>query len=313
MHEEIRFPEDLLSTNPQAAAAEMEVFLTRRKQLDHELEVLNTRLLQRESELAELEARQLKTRKMITPLREEIALTEPMARSGAVPRIELLRLTSKLAAMEGDLAVGEAAKNRLQAAMTQARTEISVARSGYVLTAQQRLAQLQVELAVVEEALRAASDRVARTQIRSPTRGTINALGVTTIGAVVSPGQALAEIVPADDGLVVEANLRPADVAFVKPGAEVSVKITAYDYLVYGALTGHVARIGADTITAEDGSEFFRVVIETDRNHLGTQDAPLPISSGMVATVDILTGRKTVLDYLLHPIRRARFEALREQ
>lgn len=311
--DELLFPAELAAENPRAVAAEREVFETRRRQLTHELQLRQDRLRQRQSELAELQAQQIKRSKMIRPLREEVALTEQMTKSGAVPRIELLRLSSKLAALEGDLEVGKATRARLEAAIEQARTEIGVARSGYVLAARQRLAELQVELAVVEETLRAARDRVARTRIRAPVRGVVNALGVTTLGAVVSPGQSLAEIVPADDGLVIEANLRPADVAFVKPGAEVSVKVTAYDYLIYGDLKGRVALIGADTIASSDGTEFFRVMIETDRNHLGTEDAPLPISPGMVATVDILTGRKTVLDYLLKPIRRGQYEALRER
>lgn len=313
MSEEVSFPNDLVSTNPRATGAEHELFYTRRHQLARELDVLNDRLVQRQSELSELEAQQLKRSKMVEPLREEVELATNMTQTGVFPKIELLRLNSQLAALEGDLAVGEATKARLQSAITQARSEIEVARSGYLLTARQRLAQLQVELSVVEETLRAASDRVARTMIRAPLRGTVNALAINTPGAVVAPGQPLAEIVPTDDGLIIEAYLRPTDVAFVKPKAEVSIKITAYDYLIYGSLKGRVERIGADTVTAEDGTEFFKVVVETDQNFLGPESDPLPISPGMVAKVDILTGKRTVMDYLLKPIRRAQYEAMRER
>lgn len=313
MADDLAFPEDLVSTNPRATRAEQELFFTRKQQLARELDVLNDRLSQRQSELAELEAQQLKRNKMVEPLREEVELATNMTRSGVFPKIELLRLNSQLAALEGDLAIGEATKVRLRSAITQARSEIEVARSGYLLTARQRMAQLQLELAVVEETLRAASDRVARTMIRAPLRGTVNALSINTPGAVVAPGQPLAEIVPADDGLIIEAYLRPTDVAFVKPMAEVSIKITAYDYLIYGSLTGRVARIGADTITADDGAEFFKVIVETDQSYLGSANDPLPISPGMVAKVDILTGRRTVMDYLLKPIRRAQYEAMRER
>nr|WP_281243203.1 HlyD family type I secretion periplasmic adaptor subunit [Ruegeria marina] len=313
MADELAFPDELVTANPRATGVEQELFYTRRQQLARELDVLNDRMLQRQSELAELEAQQLKRRKMVEPLREEVELATKMTRSGVFPRIELLRLNSQLAALEGDLAVGEATKVRLQSAITQAGSEIEVARSGYLLTARQRLAQLQVELSVVEETLRAASDRVARTLIRAPLRGTVNALAINTPGAVVGPGQPLAEIVPTDDGLVIEAYLRPTDVAFVKPGADVSIKITAYDYLIYGSLNGRVERIGADTITSDDGTEFFKVVVETDQNFLGSESDPLPISPGMVAKVDILTGKRTVMDYLLKPIRRAQYEAMRER
>jgi adhesin transport system membrane fusion protein len=309
----VHFDPALTAANPLAVAAETELFLSRQEQLRSELAVLGNQLEQRQSELAELEALQLKRSKVIAPLSEERALTEALAASGAVPRIELLRLDSRLAELEGDLAVGAASRVRLRDAIEQAESELDAARSAYVLTARQRLARLQAELAVVGESLRAADDRVARTQLRAPVRGTVNRLLVTTRGEVVQPGAPLAEIVPLDDGLMIEADLLPGDVAFIKPGDAVAVKITAYDYLVYGTLQGEVVRIGADTITDAEGNAFFRVIVRTAENSLGPADAPLPISPGMVAGIDIQTGRKTVLDYLLKPIRRARAEALRER
>ena len=182
-----------------------------------------------------------------------------------------------------------------------------------MLTARQRAALLQQNLAVTREGLRAAEDRVARTQLRAPVRGTVNRLSVQTLGAVVQPGAAIAEIVPADDSLLIEASLGPRDVAFVRTGERASVKITAYDYLLYGALEGEVVRIGADTIQGADGAEFFQVIVRTDRSYLGTAENPLPITPGMVATVDIQTGEKTVLSYLAKPLLRAQSEALRER
>ena len=197
--------------------------------------------------------------------------------------------------------------------MAQANSKIEAAKSRYILSARERLARVQVELAVVREVLKAADDRVLRTQLRSPVRGTVNRLSVTTLGAVIQPGAPVAEIVPSDDGLLIEANILPSDVAFIKPGDRVSVKITAYDYLVYGALDGEVTRIGADTITDPEGREFFKVVVRTQTNVLGQVDDPLPVTPGMTASVDIQTGQKTVLNYLLKPLRRAQAEALRER
>jgi adhesin transport system membrane fusion protein len=144
-------------------------------------------------------------------------------------------------------------------------------------------------------------------------RGTINTINAKTIGAVVQPGAALVEIVPIDDSLLIEADLGPRDIAFVRTGERASVKISAYDYVIYGALEGEVVRIGADTIQSEQGTEFFRVVVRTDKSHLGTDENPLPIAPGMIASVDIQTGEKTVLSYLAKPILRARAEALRER
>ena len=159
----------------------------------------------------------------------------------------------------------------------------------------------------------AGEDRVLRTEVRSPVRGTVNKIVVQTLGGVIQPGQDLVEIVPLEDTLLVEARVRPADIAFLRPDQQAMVKITAYDFAIYGGLEGQVESISADTIADERGESFYRVRIRTDRNHLGREDDPLHIIPGMTAQVDILTGEKTVLDYLLKPILRARDHALRER
>ncbi len=313
MATDLSFSPVFVASHPLASGVETEVFYSRRKQFDAEMAVLNDTLVQKKSELAELEAQLIKHAAVIAPLNEEQILVSRFVAENAAPRIELLRINSRLAEMRGDLAVGQASRLRLEAALAQAESEIAAARSRYVLSARERLARVQVELAVLRETLKAADDRVLRTQLRAPVRGTVNRLTVTTIGAVVQPGAPVAEIVPSDDGLLVEANIAPADVAFIAPGDAVSVKITAYDYLVYGALQGEVSRIGADTITDPEGREFFKVVVRTQNNALGSADDPLPISPGMTASLDIQTGKKTVMNYLLKPLRRAKAEALRER
>lgn len=307
------FPDTLRDRNPLATLAEEQLFLSQRDQLTREIEILNDKLLQRRSELVELEVERSKTRAVLAPLTEEIEQTEALVERGVVPQVELLRLKSRLADLTGDIAVSEAAEPRVLAAINQAENEIDAARSAYVLNARQRLARLQLELAVVQENLRAANDRVQRADLRAPVDGTVNTVHVSTLGAVVQPGAALVEIVPVDDRLLIEADLSPRDVAFVRPGESASVKISAYDYLIYGALEGVVERVGADTLETRDGVEFFRVVVRTDRAYLGSQDRPHPITPGMIATVDIQTGSKSVLSYLAKPLLRARSEALRER
>jgi adhesin transport system membrane fusion protein len=306
------FPDPLRARAPEAILAEMDVLTSRFDQLDREISVLEAQLDQRRGDLAELLAGRTKMETVIEPLREELALTEDLAASGAVPRIELLRLRSRIAELEGDLAVGRAQEPNLVAAIAEAETQIEVARAAYVTAARTRLARLGVELAVVQESLRAAEDRVTRTELRAPVRGTVNAMNVTTVGQVVQPGAALAEIVPEGDALEIEVNVPPGDVAFIRPGDAASVKISAYDYLVYGALEGEVARIGADTIRDGEGREFFQLTILTDRTDLGRGGESLPVTPGMTATVDIQTGRRTVLSYLVQPVLRMRSEALRE-
>lgn len=310
----LTFPEGLADRAPGAVAAEREVFLSRRAQLESELAVLQDKLAQRRSGLRELEANIVRLNAQIAPLSEEIDLTGGLVERGAVPRIELLRLQSRMAELAGELAVSRARLPGIRAAISEAESRIRAARTGYVLTARERLAKIGGELAVLQEVLRAATEKVSRTSLRAPVNGTVNIVHVTTIGAVVQPGAPLVEIVPRDDQLLIEARIRPRDVAFIRPGDSASVKITAYDYLVYGALDGTVQRIGADTVEDGEGTEFFRVMVRTRRSALEADDgATLPISPGMVAQVDILTGRKTVLDYLARPLRRARSEALRER
>jgi adhesin transport system membrane fusion protein len=310
---ELNYDAAFIAAHPLATAVEKEVFYSRKTQFEIELAVLNGALAQRRSELAELEALLVKRAAVIAPLSEEQALISKHVAQNVAPRIELLRINSRLAEMQGDLAVGNASRFRMEAALAQATSEIEAARSRYILSARERLARVQVELAVVREVLKAADDRVLRTQLRAPVRGTVNRLSVTTLGAVIQPGAPVVEIVPSDDGLLIEANILPSDVAFIKPGDKVSVKITAYDYLVYGALEGDVTRIGADTITDPEGREFFKVVVRTQTNFLGQADDPLPVTPGMTASLDIQIGQKTVLNYLLKPLRRAQAEALRER
>ena len=179
--------------------------------------------------------------------------------------------------------------------------------------ASEGLGEINASLAVTDESLKAAEDRVRRTTLRSPVNGIVNKLVVNTIGAVVRPGESIVEIVPVEDNLLVEARVRPQDVAFIHPGQAASVKVTAYNYTVYGDLPGVVVRIGADTIPDEKGNPYYRVILRTSSNHLGSDKDPLPIIPGMVVTADIKTGRKSVMDYMLQPIQVARHEALRER
>lgn len=188
-----------------------------------------------------------------------------------------------------------------------------------MLRLQRQAADLTGQIAVLDETIKSAEDRVRRTELRSPVYGIINKINVTTVGAVIQPGANLMDIVPLDDTLLVEAHLRPQDIAFIRPDQDAVVKLTAYDSQVFGSLKGKVERISADTIvddkskTGDKPESFYRVIVRTDKNYLGTTAQPLPIIPGMVATVEILTGKKTVLDYLVKPARMLTEEALRER
>ncbi|NKB54277.1 MAG: HlyD family type I secretion periplasmic adaptor subunit [Rhizobiaceae bacterium] len=309
----LMFPAELQAVAPVAIEAEMQVFNSRRLQLTGELDVLDSRLAQRRAEFEELQARVQKLGATLAPLSREAELTKDMFERGIVPEIEYLRLTSRLAEIEGDRDVAQASVPRVQASIDEAQKQIQTTNNTYVLTARERLAKLEAELSIIRETMTAATDRVSRTLLRSPVRGVVNKINATTVGAVVQPGKELVEIVPIDDGLLIEAAIRPQDVAFVKMGEDASVKLTAYDYLIYGALRGKVVRIGADSIADANGEQFFRVIVRTDKNYLGNEAGKHQIIPGMVATVDMQTGRNTVLSYLMKPILRARGEAFRER
>ena len=188
-----------------------------------------------------------------------------------------------------------------------------------MLRLQRQASDLAGQIAVFDETIKSAQDRVRRTELRSPVYGIVNKINVTTVGAVVQPGANLMDIVPLDDTLLVEGRLRPQDIAFIRPGQDAVVKLTAYDSSVFGSLKGKVEHISADTIiddkskAGDKPESFYRVMVRTDKNYLGTQDNPLPIIPGMVATVEVLTGKKSVLDYLIKPARMLADEAFRER
>ena len=310
----IAFSDELELRAPEAVRSEQALFRSRQSQLQAELAVLETQLAQRQAAVLEAQANTDRLVSQIAPMREEVRLMEDLARRNAMPRVDLLRLYQQLAALEGELDVTEARLPGLEAAVREAQTQLRLGRSSFVTTALERNAQIGSELAVLRESIRAASDTVTRTALRAPVTGTVNRIAVATIGAVVQPGAPLIEIVPQDDNLLISAQFSPRDVAFIRPGLGATVQITAYDFLVYGSLDGVVERLGADTVEDADGNPVFEAMVRTSQTALATGDGgQLPITPGMIAQVNIQTGEKTVLDYLLSPFRRVQAEALRER
>ena len=311
--ETLEFP-DGHGLNPRAVEAQSAIFETRLKQLAIELDVLRDRLAQRRAERRELTAKRNRLEAVAAPLRREVEISEELFADGTFSEIEILRLRAQLAEIEGDLLVLSASEERAEANIAEIETQMVSAVSAYGLAAQERISTVLSDLAVVEETLTAARDRVSRTALRAPVRGTVNRIGVTNVGSVVQPATVMAEIVPLDDSLLIEAQVNPRDVAFVRVGAPASVKITAYDYLRYGDLDAVVERIGADALQTPEGTPYFQVMLRTSDTSLSEAgDAPLDISAGMVASIDIQSGRKTVLQYLIQPVLRAQHEALRER
>jgi adhesin transport system membrane fusion protein len=286
------FPDELIKVAPRAVDTEKSVFETRAHKLAQDVEVLT----QQEARLTE----------NLKLLNREVELTRRLYAQKVVPEIEMIRLE------------GRASETRGQLAETKAR--IINVRAAFRSQADEDLAKSKGDLAVLDENIKSAQDRVRRTELQAPVYGIVNKINLTTIGAVVQPAANLVEIVPLEDTLLVEGRIRPQDIAFIRPGQDAVVKITAYDSSVYGSLKGKVERISADTIIDEKAPDrnerqetFYRVIVRTDKNHLGTTEHPLPIIPGMVTTVEVLTGEKSVLDYIIKPARVLRDEALRER
>lgn len=224
---------------------------------------------------------------------QELAMSEPLVAQGALSEVEILRLRRQV--------------NEL-------KTSIDDRRNRFRAEANEELTKNRNELAGLAEVSVAMADRVKRTLVRSPVRGVVKKLITTTIGAVIQPGASILEIVPLEDTLLIEAHIRPDDIAFIHPGQPAMVKVTAYDYSIYGGLPGVVSHVSADSILDEkQGLSFYKVVVRTHSSTLQHQDKSLPIIPGMTASVDVLTGHKTVLDYLLKPVLKAHERALRER
>ena len=302
-----------MDADPQIIQAEILLYRSRQSSLAEEIAVAKQQLAQRQLERTEITIRLDETKATASYAQRELELARDLKRRGAYPEMDLLRVERQYRTEQRDIAVLTASLPRTDAAIAEATAKLQGAILTFRSRAGEALGELNATLAITEESLRAAEDRVRRTVLRSPVDGIVNKLVVNTIGAVVRPGESVVEIVPIEDNLLVETRVRPQDVAFIHPGQPASVKVTAYTYTVYGDLPGVVERISADTLPDEKGNPYYRVVLKTNRNYLGSESQPLPIIPGMVVTADIQTGSKSVLDYMLRPIKIARAEALRER
>ncbi|WP_068310109.1 HlyD family type I secretion periplasmic adaptor subunit [Polycladidibacter hongkongensis] len=294
-------------------AAEEQVFLARQQQLSNDLAVLQAQANQRTQERRQLIAERDKLNASISLLAREVEINSELFKRKVLPEIEFLRLQRQLSEMQGQLAITQASILRAKSGLDEASERLRSARSNFATRAREELSAAQAERAIATETLQAAQDRAKRTELRSPVHGIINHVKISTIGAVVQPGEALIELVPLEDTLLIEAQVRPQDIAFLHPGQPVTVKITAYDYSTYGGLKGTLERISADSNKDEQGNSYFKLLVRTEKNYLESETERLPIIPGMVASIDILTGKNTVLGYLLKPINKVRTEALRER
>lgn len=308
-----KYPDELKKQIPQMVNDQMSIYTARKRQLDAELRVLNSQKFQKNQEISEMisKRKQLISGHKIAKERRDIA--RPLMEKNVYPKIDYLQLEEHLIQLNGDIEALSLAIPRARRAAEEAKDRMKQRIAEFRSEARREINQRRVELRSLKEAMAAGNDRVTRTDLRAPVRGTIKQIASNTLGGVIRPGDTILEIVPLDDTLLIEARVRPADIAFLHPGQKAMIKITAYDFSIYGGIEGNVEQISADTIEDKRGESFYLVKLRTKKNTIVYRGENLPIIPGMTASVDILTGKKSVLDYLLKPILKAKQNALRER
>lgn len=303
-------PDEVLKEDPKTAAEESRLYESKKSELDTTVSIARQQMVQRQQELVEQRARHEQGSKAYDITAKELVLTKPLVAAGAMSEVELMRLERDVSRFRGERDMAAAQIQRVQAAIGESNNKIHEVEFTFRNEAGKELAETMGKINSLTESSVGLSDKVARSTIRSPVKGTVKRLMVNTVGGVVQPGKDVIEIVPLEDNLLLEARVQPKDIAFLRPGLKATVKFTAYDFAIYGGLQGRVEYIGADTVLDEKGNAFYTVRVRTNQSTLGKN---MPIMPGMVVEVDILTGEKTVLSYLLKPILRAKNRALTER
>jgi adhesin transport system membrane fusion protein len=306
-------PEEVANEAPEVGKREKELFESRKEELVETLGVLKEQSMQREQEISELQAKIAEISRSLRLLRNEINITQPLIKSGAVSEVEFLRLRRQDSEMQGQLTAAQLALPRAKSKLQEAKRGIVEAKLKFTNTAKKELNDAYAKLEGLSANATTLADRLERTAVLSPVRGIVNQIFINTVGGVIQPGMNLIEIVPLEDTLLVEAKIKPSDIAFISPSLKATVKFTAYDFTIYGGLEAKVEHISADSIVDPQGESYYLVNLRTNRNYLGNKDKPLPIIPGMITSVDILTGKKRILTYLMKPILRAQGQALRER
>ena len=307
------FPQEVIDGAPESVKAERDSFARNKEQNRNQLSVLEQQISQKQQEVEELSRRISDTGGVLKLAQDERAMVAPMVEKGAANKMELLQLDRSIAQQRAELNGLKLALPRSQTAVKEVRERVNELISGFRATAQNGLSEKTVELNTIKQTLGAYQDRSERTELKSPMDGKVQDIKITTVGGVAKPGESIMEIVPVGDLMVVESRIRPADIAFIKKGQPAIVRFSAFDFSVYGSLKGEVEDISPDSITNDKGESFYRVKVRTKESKIVKGDKVFEVTPGMQATVDIITGEKTVMTYLLKPFLKASQTAMRER
>jgi len=301
---------DLRDSVPRIVAQEQSLYDSSKAELALKQQIASQQLRQRREELNEMNAKAEQLRRGLELAQQKMALTRPMVASRAVSEREIIDLESEINRMDGDLKQSLAQIARVSSSILEAEQKVSEIQVVFNNKLGEELTTTLSRLNELTEINAGLVDRVQQTEVRSPVTGTVKQLYFNTIGGVVLPGREVIEIVPLDDSLLMEVRIQPKDIAFLVPGQQALVKFSAYDFVVYGGLDGKVERVGADTIMDEDGNPYYEINVRTGEPSFGVDQ---PIIPGMTVEVDILTGKKTILAYLMKPVLRAKQYSLTER
>tara|TARA_R110000868_G_C10970322_1_gene769713 strand:- start:9670 stop:11274 length:1605 start_codon:yes stop_codon:yes gene_type:complete len=309
----INYPEIVMQKASGVIESQNNIYRARMNEKSSAISILNQQLQQKDQEVKEAETRMGQTARAYEFSKRELDLTRPLLKEGVVSEVEILRLERTVNDLLGEKETSELAVTRAGFAKKEAADRYHEVEVKFRTEALVQLGEKTEEFQRIKEILKADEYRVDRTSVRAPVDASVKQVLVNTIGGVVNKDEVLVELIPIDDQLLVEAKIRPKDIAFLRPQQKAKVKITAYDFSVYGGLEAELEYIGVDTVADDKGNPFYHIRVRTDKNYLGKDSQKLHIIPGMVATVDILTGKKTVLDYILKPFNKMRENALRER
>jgi len=307
------FPAEVAARVPDQATQQRQAFEARKRQLAAGLAVLHELTKQRKLEVQELEARLRATRNNLASARERFKISTDLLKDGLTSRVDHLQLGAEVETLNGELQSIQAGIPRARAAVSEADRRVLEDETRFRREAQDELNKTEQTIGRISELLKRAEEQGVRAEIKSPIDGIIINLAFTAVGNVVKPGEPIMEIVPTGENMVIESRLNPTDRGYVTEGQKALVKISTYDFARYGGLDAEVVLVAADTSLDENGMPYFRVVVQPEKSYLGKARGFLPIMPGMEATVDIQTGQKTVMDYLIKPVLKLKDEAFRER
>jgi len=307
------FPAEEAQRRPTLVQAQTQAYKARKRELSSTLNVLKEQVKQRELEIQELGARTKAVGRNYNLASERLKMSASLLTEGLTAKMAHLELEAEVESLDGERKSLTPALPRAKASLAESRARLTEGQVRFRREAQEELGKAEQEIARINELLKRANEQGSRAEIKSPISGIVKNLRFNTIGGVVKPGEPILEIVPTGENLVIQSKLNPTDRGYVTEGQNAVVKISTYDFARYGGLNGTVIQVAPDSSTDEKGNPFFRVVVQTEKNYLGEAEGSLPIVPGMQATVDIHTGKQSVMDYLIKPVLKLKEEAFRER